>query len=108
MKTLIAILKIGAESIQIFAKDNKIIDTDQEIINLIGYILSQNNISTWSYQIKPSYNNKHVVQCEYFANTKDGVEMIICGYGDSPHNALSNLEKTCEYFIAESKISERV
>jgi hypothetical protein len=108
MKTLIAILKIGTERVQIFAKNNKIINTDQELINLIGYILSQNNTASWSYQIKPSYNNKHIVQCEYFLNTKDGAEIIICGYGDNPYDALTNLDKTCEFFISESKISEKV
>ena len=108
MKTLIAILKIGTESVQLFAKDNKIINTEQEIINLIGYILEQNNFATWSYQIKPAYNNKHLAQCEYFIKTKDGAEIIVCGYGDNPQESLINLGKTCEYFIAESKNSERV
>ncbi len=108
MKTLIAILKIGTETVQVFAKDNKIINTDQEILNLIGYILEQKQFASWLYQIKPSYNQKNVIQCEYFVTTKDGAEIIVCGYGYSPDQALSNLNKTCEYFIAESKISEKV
>ena len=106
MKTLIAIVKSGKDVINIFAENNQFFNSDQEYINFIGFVLSQNEFSSWTYSIKQSYHNKHLIQCEYFVTTSDGIELVLCGYGDNPTEALSNVLSTCQHFVGEYKFSQ--
>lgn len=108
MKILIAMIKSGKEVVNIFAENNRLSDVDQEYIHFIGFVLNQNEFSSWTYSIKQAYHNKHLVQCEYFANTSDGIELVICGYGDSPTEALANVLSTCQHFVGEYKFSQKI
>lgn len=94
MKKLFGIIHIdGEDDYKIYIENGNVICSEPERLEHFAYCLAHPwGNDTVCYVIKPSHGNKEDrFVCDYHVIVYDGIEVVLCAYGNTPEETLINL-----------------
>ena len=108
MKKLFGIIHIdGEKDYKIYIDNGTIICSEPERLEHFAYCLANPlDKDTVCYIIKPSHGNKeNKFVCDYHVIVYEGVEVVLCAYGDTPEETLSNLKALIKETIEKYSVA---
>lgn len=94
MKKLFGIIHIdGEKDYKIYIDNGNVICSEPERLEHFAYCLAHPlGEDTVCYIIKPAHGNKeHKFVCDYHVIVYEGVEVVLCAYGNTPEETLTIL-----------------